>query len=299
MNKPALLVLAAGLGKRYGGLKQINPVGPGGETIVDYSVFDALRAGFGRLVFVIRRDIEAPFRETIGVRFEKRLPVEYIFQELDQLPPGFPVPPNREKPWGTAQAILVAAGAIHEPFAAINADDFYGAKSFLALAEHLRSGSPDYAMVGFILRNTLSDSGSVARGVCRVGPDGYLEKVTELTQIERDGDGAKHTDGAGIVHRLGGDELVSMNLWGFTPTLFEHLRGQFVEFLKRHASDEKAEFFIPSAVNELVIAGRERVKVLRTPDSWFGVTHREDRPRVIEGIRRVIARGDYPEKLWA
>jgi dTDP-glucose pyrophosphorylase len=299
MIKPTLLVLAAGMGKRYGGLKQIDPVGPGGETIMDYSVFDALHAGFGRLVFVIRRDIEAQFREIIGARFEKRLPVEYVFQELDKLPPGFSVPPNREKPWGTAQAILVAADAIHEPFAAINADDFYGANSFLALAKHLRSGSPSYAMVGFILRNTLSESGSVARGVCRVGLDGYLEKVTELTQIERDGDGAKHTDGAGIVHRLGGDEPVSMNLWGFTPSLFGHLRGQFVEFLKRHASDEKAEFLIPTVVNELVIAGRERVKVLRTPDSWFGMTHREDRPRVIEGIRRVIAHGDYPEKLWA
>lgn len=299
MIKPTLLVLAAGMGKRYGGLKQIDPVGPGGETIMDYSVFDALHAGFGRLVFVIRRDIEAQFREIIGARFEKRLPVEYVFQELGKLPPGFSVPPNREKPWGTAQAILVAADAIHEPFAAINADDFYGANSFLTLAKHLRSGSPGYAMVGFILRNTLSESGSVARGVCRVGPDGYLEKVTELTQIERDGDGAKHTDGAGIVHRLGGDEPVSMNLWGFTPSLFGHLRGQFVEFLKRHASDEKAEFLIPTVVNELVIAGRERVKVLRTPDSWFGMTHREDRPRVIEGIRRVIAHGDYPEKLWA
>jgi hypothetical protein len=299
MIKPTLLVLAAGMGKRYGGLKQIDPVGPGGETIMDYSVFDALHAGFGRLVFVIRRDIEAQFREIIGARFEKRLPVEYVFQELGKLPPGFSVPPNREKPWGTAQAILVAADAIHEPFAAINADDFYGANSFLTLAKHLRSGSPGYAMVGFILRNTLSESGSVARGVCRVGPDGYLEKVTELTQIERDGDGAKHTDGAGIVHRLGGDEPVSMNLWGFTPSLFGHLRGQFVEFLKRHASDEKAEFLIPTVVNELVIAGRERVKVLRTPDSWFGMTHREDRPRVIESIRRVIAHGDYPEKLWA
>jgi hypothetical protein len=299
MIKPTLLVLAAGMGKRYGGLKQIDPVGPGGETIMDYSVFDALHAGFGRLVFVIRRDIEAQFREIIGARFEKRLPVEYVFQELGKLPPGFSVPPNREKPWGTAHAILVAADAIHEPFAAINADDFYGANSFLTLAKHLRSGSPGYAMVGFILRNTLSESGSVARGVCRVGPDGYLEKVTELTQIERDGDGAKHTDGAGIVHRLGGDEPVSMNLWGFTPSLFGHLRGQFVEFLKRHASDEKAEFLIPTVVNELVIAGRERVKVLSTPDSWFGMTHREDRPRVIESIRRVIAHGDYPEKLWA
>ena len=299
MTKPTLLVLAAGMGSRYGGLKQIDPVGPRGETIIDYSIYDALRAGFGKLVFVIRRDIEAPFKETIGARFEKKIPVEYVFQELHSLPPGFSVPPNRTKPWGTGQAILVAADAIHEPFAAINADDFYGANSFRALAEHLCSGGADYAMVGFILRKTLSEHGSVARGVCRLGADEFLQSVTEITKIEKDGNGAKYTDAAGITHQLCGDKMVSMNMWGFAPTLFGHLRGQFTRFLEKHGREEKSEFYIPAAVNELIAAKRERVKALPTPDSWFGVTYREDRPRVIESIRELIARGDYPKKLWA
>src|ERR1700744_480937 len=202
MIKPTLLVLAAGMGSRYGGLKQIDPVGPAGQTIIDYSVFDAMRAGFGKLVFVIRREIEVAFREAIGARFEKQLPVEYVFQELDELPPFFSLPPNRKKPWGTGQAILVAANVVKEPFAAINADDFYGAASFRVLAEHLQSGSPDYAMVGFVLRNTLSEFGFVSRGACRVGPDGYLQGVTELTKIEKDGPGAKYTDAAGALQRL-------------------------------------------------------------------------------------------------
>lgn len=298
MTKPTLLVLAAGMGSRYGGLKQIDPVGPAGETIIDYSVFDAMRAGFGKLVFVIRRDIESAFREAIGARFEKQLPVEYVFQELDKLPAGFTVPPNRTKPWGTGQAILMAEDVIQEPFAAINADDFYGAASFRVLAEHLKSGSPDYAMVGFVLRNTLSEFGSVARGACQVGADGYLEGVNELTKIEKDGNGAKYTDAAGVMHRLTGDEPVSMNMWGFTPTLFAHLREQLIEFLKRHGQEEKSEIYIPLVVSELVRARKERCKVLRSTDAWFGVTYREDRPFVVEGIRSLIKRGDYPERLW-
>ena len=298
MTKPTLLVLAAGMGSRYGGLKQIDPVGPDGETIIDYSIFDAMRAGFGKLVFVIRHDIEGAFREAIGARFEKRLPVEYVFQELDNLPAGFSVPPKRTKPWGTGQAILMAADVIREPFAAINADDFYGAASFRVLAEHLQSGSPDYAMVGFVLRNTLSEFGSVARGACRVGADDYLEGVTELTKIEKDGRLAKYTDAAGAVQHLSGDEPVSMNMWGFTPTLFAHLQQQLIEFLKKHGQEEKSEMYIPSVVNDLVSAGKERCKVLRSTDSWFGVTYREDRPFVVEGIRGLITRGDYPKKLW-
>jgi UTP-glucose-1-phosphate uridylyltransferase len=298
MIKPTLLVLAAGMGSRYGGLKQIDPVGPAGETIIDYSIFDAVRAGFGKLVFVIRHDIESAFREAIGARFEKRLPVEYVFQELDKLPSGFSVPPNRKKPWGTGQAILMAADVIREPFAAINADDFYGAASFHVLAEHLRSGSADYAMVGFVLRNTLSEFGSVARGACQVGPDGYLQTVTELTKIEKDGVGAKYIDSVGAMQRLSGDEPVSMNMWGFTPSLFPHLQEQLIQFLKQHGQEEKSELYIPSVVNELVRARQERCKVLRTTDSWFGVTYREDRPFVVEGIQKLIARGDYPKALW-
>src|SRR6185312_3405752 len=264
MTKPTLLLLAAGMGSRYGGLKQIDPVGPEGETIIDYSIFDAVRAGFGKLVFVIRHYIESAFREAIGARFEKRLPVEYVFQELDKLPAGFSVPPNRTKPWGTGQAILMAEEKIREPFAAINADDFYGANSFQVLAEHLRAGGNDYAMVGFTLRNTLSEFGSVARGVCRADGENFLESVTEMVGIEKDGTGAKCKDAKEVLHQFTGDELVSMNMWGFTPTLFGHLRKQFTEFLKQHGCEVKSEFYIPKAVNELLAAKLALVKVLPT-----------------------------------
>jgi hypothetical protein len=267
MSKPTLLVMAAGMGSRYGGLKQIDPVGPSGETIIDYSIYDALRAGFGKLVFVIRQDIAAQFKEIIGARFEQRIAVEYVFQELDKLPPGFAVPKGRTKPWGTSHAILMAADAIREPFAAINADDFYGAESFRLLAQHLSSGSPDFAMVGFILRNTLSDFGSVARGVCQVDQNDFLQTVTELTKIERDGHRAKDTSASGVVTPLTGDEAVSMNMWGFTPELFPQLQNYFTAFLQKSGHELKSECYIPSAVNELLTARQARVKVLRTQDS--------------------------------
>ena len=297
MTKPALLILAAGMGSRYGGLKQIDPVGPAGETIIDYSIFDALRAGFGKLVFVIRRDFEQAFKEIVGARFEKRVPVEYVYQELDRLPPGFSVPAGRTKPWGTTHAILMAEDAVREPFAAINADDFYGAQAYRLLAEHLTSGTADYAMVGFILRNTLSEHGAVARGVSRVDGNHFLKSVVEMMKIERDGGGAKNTGADGKITKLTGDEAVSMNFWGFTPAVFGQLRARFTAFLKKSGQEEKSECYIPTTVNELVTAGLAKVKVLRTNDSWFGVTYREDRPRVVESIRRLIARGDYPEKL--
>jgi NDP-sugar pyrophosphorylase family protein len=295
---PTLLVLAAGMGSRYGGLKQIDPVGPSGETIIDYSIFDAMRAGFGKVVFVIRKDIEEAFHETVGARFEKRIAVDYVFQSLEDIPSGFSVPEGRTKPWGTTHAILAAANAIHEPFAAINADDFYGAQGYRELAGHLTSGSPDYAMVGFTLRNTLSDFGSVARGVCRVSSDGTLESVVEHTKIERDGNGARNTDAEGKVTKLSGDEPVSMNMWAFTPRVFDQLRERFEKFLERSGSDQKAECLIPNTVGDLIRDGQARVKVLRTNDSWFGVTYREDRPRVIESVRALISAGLYPEKLW-
>jgi len=285
------------MGSRYGGLKQIDPVGPGGEAILDYSVFDALRAGFGKVVFVIRQGMADAFKQAVGSRFDKHVPVEFVFQELDKLPPGFTPPPGRQKPWGTAHAVLMAADAISGPFAAINADDFYGANSYRLLADHLRSGSPDYAMIGFILRNTLSEFGSVARGVCQVSPTGYLQGVTELTKIEKDGAAVKYTDASGQVHPLTGDESVSMNIWGFTPGLFHNLQQQMIAFLTKHGQEEKSEFYIPTAVNNLTTAGLARVKMLRTPDSWFGVTYREDRPLVVEGIRRLIAKGDYGRAL--
>jgi dTDP-glucose pyrophosphorylase len=298
MTKPTLLVLAAGMGSRYGGLKQIDPVGPNGETIIDYSIYDALRAGFAKVVFVIRHDIEAQFREIIGARFDRRVAVEYVFQELDKLPPGFSPPAGRKKPWGTGHAILMGADVIAEPFAAINADDFYGALSYRLLAGHLQSGSPDFAMVGFVLRNTLSEFGSVARGVCRIDGSGYLEEVRELLKIEKDGSAAKYTEASGITQPLTGDELVSMNMWGFTPVLFEHLRRRLLDFVKERGQEEKSELLIPEVVDALVRTGQARLKVLRTPDSWFGVTYREDRPRVVESIRRLIAQGDYPPALW-
>ena len=298
MSKPTLLVLAAGMGSRYGGLKQIDPVGPSGETIIDYSIYDAMRAGFGKLVFVIRKDIEQQFREIVGARFEKRIAVEYAFQELDKLPAGYSLPTGRTKPWGTTHAILMAENVVKENFAAINADDFYGRNAYDVLAKHLTSGTPDYAMVGFILKNTLSDFGTVARGVSRVDASNYLTNIVELMKIERDGNGAKDTGADGKITPLTGDEAVSMNFWGFTPALFPQLRVAFENFLKKSSNEQKSECYIPATVGDLVTSGQAKCKVLRSPDSWFGVTYREDRPNVVESIRALVAKGEYPEKLW-
>jgi len=299
MTKPTLLVLAAGMGSRYGGLKQIDPVGPAGETIIDYSIFDAMRAGFGKLVFVIRKDIEQQFREIVGARFEKRIAVEYVFQELDKLPAPYRLPAGRTKPWGTTHAILMAEGVIRENFAAINADDFYGQEAYQVLAKHLIAGTADYAMVGFILKNTLSAHGSVARGVSRVDAHNYLTNIVEMMKIEPDGSGAKNTEADGQVTKLTGDEAVSMNFWGFTPALFPQIKVEFEKFLKKAGGEQKSECYIPATVGELVTSGRARCKVLRSSDSWFGVTYREDRPQVVESIRQLIAQGKYPEQLWA
>ena len=299
MTQPTLLVLAAGMGSRYGGLKQIDPVGPDGETIIDYSIYDAIRAGFGNLVFVIRRDIERAFKESIGRRFEDKVAVDYVFQELDKLPEGFSLPPTRSKPWGTAHAILMGAEAVSTPFAVINADDFYGRASYQVLARHLTSAEPDPAMVGFVLENTLSEFGSVSRGVCKTSADSYLESVMELTRIEPSENGIHYQDAAGQAHPLSGKELVSLNMWGFTPSIFNSLREQFRLFLAAHGQDPKSEFFIPTVINELVNRRESKVKVLRTPASWFGITYREDRPRVVESIRNLVKSGEYPNPLWA
>ena len=296
---PTLLVMAAGMGSRYGGLKQIEPVGPSGETIIDYSIYDAMRAGFGKLVFIIRKDIEQPFKEVVGARFEKRIAVEYVFQGLDKIPAGFHVPAGRTKPWGTTQAILMAADAIHEPFAVINADDFYGAESYRVISDQLQAGTGDYSMVGFVLRNTLSEFGTVARGVCRVGSDGYLEQVVELTAIARDGDHAKDTASDGKVTMLTGDEPVSMNMFGFTPQVFGKLEEHFKKFLEANGTDLKKECYIPSTVNEMLLVKQAKVKVLRSNDSWFGVTYREDHASVVESIQSLVRDGKYPERLWS
>jgi NDP-sugar pyrophosphorylase family protein len=298
MTSPTLLVLAAGIGNRYGGLKQIDPVGPHGETIIDYSIYDALRAGFSKVVFVIRQDIEQAFKQAVGARFERHIAVEYVFQELDRLPPGFSVPVGRTRPWGTLHAVLMAAETINEPFAVINADDFYGSEGYRVLAQHLQSGTSDYAMVGFLLRNTLSDFGSVSRGVCRVDGDDFLRGVVELTNIERDGAHARNADSSGRITTLSGNEVVSMNMWGFPPHVFGQLREHFQRFLRSSGPDIESESYLPSTVNELVLAGQARIKVLRTNDSWAGVTYREDHPRVVETIRRLVDRGDYPNRLW-
>lgn len=297
MVTPTLLVLAAGMGSRYGGLKQLEPVGPDDETIMDYSVFDARRAGFGKIVFVIRREIEEAFKQRIGSKYEKRVAVDYVFQEVGKLIPGFSMPDGRTKPWGTTHAILMAANAIHEPFGVINADDFYGANSYQVLAQHLQAGTPDDAMVGFVLRNTLSEFGTVARGVCHVGDDGYLKDITELKSIEREGPRITNIDSEGQETVLNGGEIVSMNMWGFTPQVFAQLYEQFQRFLKRHGDDAKAECYLPSTVNSLIQAGLARVKVLRSGDAWFGVTYREDHPRVVQSVTRLIEGGTYPRRL--
>ncbi|NQU41993.1 nucleotidyltransferase [bacterium] len=307
MAQPTLLVMAAGIGSRYGGLKQIEPVGPGGETIIDYSVYDSIRAGFGKLVFVIRHDIEEAFREIVGRRFEDKIDVRYVFQELDSLPAGFSVPEVRKKPWGTGHAVLVAEEEVREPFAVINGDDFYGAESFRALGDYLRNAPhardanepEEYAMVGFTLRQTLSEFGHVARGICSANERGFLEELVETTHIEKEGDGARVVGESGELRRLTGAETVSMNMWGFTPTLFEHLREQFEVFLEGQVADPKAEFFLPSVINRLMEQGKAQIRILPTGDSWFGVTYREDKSSVDESIRCLIAQKVYAPKLWA
>jgi len=300
---PTLVVLAAGIGSRYGGLKQVQPIGPGGEAVLDYSVFDARRAGFTRFVFVIREAIEQDFRSLLARRFEKHLDIQYAFQSLDRLPSGFAVPAERQKPWGTGHAVLCAEEKVNGPFAVINADDFYGAQSFQTLGTFLRTpataGVPeDYAMVGFRLDRTLSEHGTVARGVCQVAADGRLESVEELTGIERGASGLCNRRADGTAVPLTGGEIVSLNCWGFQPGLFGHLRRLFADFLTTNQANPKAEFYLPGAVNTLLQAGTAQVRVLPTPCSWFGVTYREDLPVVVESIRNLVRAGEYPERLW-
>ncbi len=299
-----LNVLAAGMGTRYGGLKQIDPVGPNGETILDYSVYDAMQAGFDRVVFTIRRHIEKDFREHVGKRFEGCIDVAYVFQELDMLPDGFTVPADREKPWGTGHAVLCASDVIHEPFVVINADDFYGAESYRLLAEFLNAPSEDrvsaeYALVGFKLRNTLSEHGHVARGICECDESMYLKNVVERTKVLKKGHAAVFLDESGQEHALSGDEWVSMNLWGFTPSFFHPLKEAFTSFLQESATQPKAECYIPWVVDKLIAKGVAKCRVLPTGSPWFGVTYREDKPHVERSIRTLIQEGAYPEALWS
>lgn len=296
---PTLVILAAGMGSRYGGLKQTVPVGPDGESIMDYSVFDALRAGFGTVVFVLRRQMEELFHEIYGTRIEKHVTVRYAFQELDMLPVGFSLPEGRIKPWGTAHAVLAAQPCVQESFAVINADDFYGADGFQKLAAHLSSGSPDYAMAGFTLEQTLSEHGSVARGVCSVSSEGYLETITELTGIVREGNRIVDVDASGRRSLLTGKEAISMNMWAFTPAVFAQLTEVFARFLETDGSSLSAECYLPTAINELIHRGEARVKVLPSTASWSGVTYREDHERVVKSIAQLVGSGQYPARLWA
>lgn len=299
--QPTLVVMAAGVGSRYGGLKQIEPVGPSGEIMLDYSVFDAIRAGFGRVVFIIRHDIEKDFKEAIGAHFEGRIRVDYVFQELADLPAGFALPPDRVKPWGTGHAILRCKPLVNEPFAVINADDFYGAMSYEVISRYLQNIDPranTYGMVGFQLVNTLSDHGSVTRGICEVDAQHVLKSVTERFKIEKTADGARYENEQGLWIPLQGHETASMNMFGFTPTLFGFLDEKFPVFLKKAAGHPKAEFLMPAIADELIRERKITMRVLATPEKWFGVTYKEDKPFVASGIRLMIEQGVYPEKLW-
>lgn len=293
-----LVVLAAGMGSRYGGLKQVDPMGPAGETVLDYSVHDAIRAGFGRVLFVIRRDFEAEFRAVVSSRFTGCAQVDYVFQSLDALPAGHALPAGRVKPWGTGHAVWCAREALTGPFAVVNADDFYGAGSFARLATFLRAAEgarktpPEFAMAGFRLVNTLSEHGAVSRGVCSVGADGLLGGIEEHTGI------LAHEVGAGPGAKYAPETIVSMNCWGFTTAFLPRLDECWRAFLAANGKSEKTEFYLPFAVNDLLRAGAARVHVLPTDDQWFGVTYREDKPRVQAAIGELVAAGAYPSPLW-
>ncbi len=303
MADPQLVVMAAGIGSRYGGLKQIDPVGPSGEIVLDYAIYDAIRAGFKKVVFIIRKDIEDVFREKVGETIEKHIEVEYVFQQLDMLPEGFSIPAGRTKPWGTGHAILCAKKAVTAPCAVINADDFYGYDSFRTMGDYLRTaedkdGVYDYSMVGFVLDNTLTDHGHVARGVCSTNDDNYLTNVVERTKIQRFGQAVRFTEDDENWTELDPASIVSMNFWGLTPSIFAELEARFPAFLESTAKNLKAEFFIPTVINDLVQEGKARVKVLPTIDRWFGVTYQEDKPRLKEEIQKKVSAGEYPESLW-
>ena len=299
--KPTLFILAAGMGSRYGGLKQLDGLGPSGETIMDYSVYDALRAGFGKIVFVIRHDFEQEFREKIISRYEGHVPVEVVFQDLNNLPEGFTAPEGRTKPWGTGHAVLMGKDVIHEPFAVINADDYYGADSFRVLADFLTSvagKSNTYGMVGFNISNTLSENGGVSRGYCKVDEQGYLTDVTECHGIERKDGKLIHVLADGSVADFPENASVSMNMWGFTPDYFQYSEEAFVEFLKVNGKELKSEFYIPSVVNDLIKQGKISLNVEKTSSRWFGVTYAADRAATVAEFKRLVDEGVYPSPLF-
>jgi dTDP-glucose pyrophosphorylase len=299
--KPTLLILAAGMGSRFGGLKQVEPVGPNGEAIIDYTIYDAIRAGFGKVVFIIRESFADAFKEKFDEKLKGKIDVEYVYQELDKLPEGFSLPEGREKPWGTAHAILVAKDAVQEPFCALNADDFYGKNAYRVMADFLTSSEEEteFSMVGYQLRNTLSDFGSVSRGICEVNDRQNLVKIVETKKIFKKGDAAVSVEEDGSETPMTGNENASMNIWGFKPSIFKILEEKFVEFLKNEIDKPKSEMYIPSVVFEMIDDGLAEVKVLEANSPWFGVTYKEDKPIVVEKIKALVEKGEYPEKLWA
>ena len=306
MNKPVLVVMAAGMGSRYGGLKQLDPVGNHGQLIIDYSIYDARRAGFETVVFVIKRELEDAFKAAIGDRLSKVIDVRYAYQELSDLPEGYSVPEGRVKPWGTCHAILAARDVVDGPFAVVNADDYYGPEGFREIYDYLaanpdRPGCYEFAMVGYRLGNTVTENGSVARGICEEDEHNFLVRVTERTRIEAEGTDARFTeDGGETWTHLSGDTVVSMNLWGFTRSFMDEARARFPAFLDKTLAENplKGEYFLPSVVTQLLDEHKARVKVLRSADKWYGVTYREDRPVVLKAIADMTASGLYPDNLW-
>ena len=300
--KPTLFVLAAGMGSRYGGLKQLDGLGPNGETIMDYSIFDAIRGGFGKIVFVIRKDFEQDFRDKVLSKYEGHIPTELVFQAIDALPEGFTCPEDRTKPWGTNHAVLMGKSVINEPFAVINADDFYGRDAFAVMGKwlsELPEGSEGkYSMVGFRVCNTLSENGTVARGVCAKNEAEMLTAVVERTEIMRVEGVISYKDENGEWQPVGEETPVSMNFWGFTPDYFNYSEAQFVDFLKDNIDKPKSEFFIPLVVDTLINSGKATCEVLDTTAKWFGVTYAADRPGTVEKIQALVDAGEYPEKLF-
>lgn len=300
--KPTLLVLAAGMGSRYGGLKQIDQLGPSGETIIEYSVYDAIRAGFGKVVFVIRRNIEVAFKEALADKFSDLIEVDYAIQEIDVKIEGVETMPKREKPWGTGHAVLVAADKINTPFAVVNADDFYGKGAFQELANFVNKlqnpNGHEYAMVGYILKNTLSDHGSVSRGVCETNASNHLQTVTERTKIQRVNEEIHYIDEQNAHHVLSDNTIVSMNFWGFTPTFFDALRKQFVRFVSENKDNPKAEFYIPLVVNHMITNNQATIEVLTCNDKWYGITYKEDKDIVANAFSDLVDQGLYPSPLW-
>ena len=299
--KPTLVVLAAGMGSRYGGLKQVDPVGPSGETILDYSVYDAIRGGFCKVVFIIRKDFEAEFKEKVGRKYEGVIDIGYCYQDLNDLPAPYKVPEGRTKPWGTAHATRAARNSVTGPFAVINADDFYGRDAMCRLGNFLSAVDPEtlhFAMVGYRLDLTLSENGSVARGICDVSGAGMLTSVTEMTKLVRAGDMAENLENPESPVKVPLDARVSMNCWGFTPRLFDELESRFAKFLADRGGEQKSEWYIPFVVDELIKEGKADCRVLPTDSQWFGVTYREDKPHMVAEIGKLVNAGEYPVKLF-